>query len=84
VVLRYSILEAKSHEIFRGRRTAQPDVAVYGWRAMDLPTVMGSGKCSKGAAFLSDEPSKLIPMNEEPNDQIVHVFRLRQADCVTY
>ena len=42
------------------------------------------GRCSKGVDSLSDEPSKLVPIDEEPKDQIMHVFRLREAQRPTY
>ena len=33
---------------------------------------------------LSDGSSKLIPIDEQPNHQIVHLFRLGKAPCATH
>ena len=33
---------------------------------------------------LSDGSSKLIPIDEQPNHQIVHLFRLRKANGATH
>ena len=33
---------------------------------------------------LSDGSSKLIPIDEQPNHQIVHLFRLRKAQCAAH
>ena len=33
---------------------------------------------------LSEDSSKLIPIHEEPNHQIVHLFRLEKADRPTH
>src|SRR6266568_5767407 len=35
-----------------------------------------SGRCFKSVDSVSDCPPKLVPIDEEPDDQIVHLFRL--------
>ena len=46
-----------------------------------------SGKTCEGVSHVLDlleGSSKLIPINEEPNHQIVHLFRLGKANCTTH
>jgi hypothetical protein len=37
------------------------------------------GRCRKGVDYGSDEPPKLVPIDEQPNHEIVHVLRLGEA-----
>jgi hypothetical protein len=41
------------------------------------------GRCFRAVDFMSDRYPKLIPIDKEPNHQVVHVFRLRKADRAT-
>ena len=34
--------------------------------------------------LIPSEPSKLVPIDEEPDHQIVHVFRLGKTDCAAH
>ena len=39
-----------------------------------------AGRCFKPVDPVSDCPPKLVPIDEEANDQIVHLFRLGETD----
>jgi hypothetical protein len=39
------------------------------------PSGIGSGRCFRSVDFVSDGHSKRIPIDKQPNDQIVHTFR---------
>jgi hypothetical protein len=41
-------------------------------------------RCSKGVDPVLDCDTKLIPIDKEPNHQVVHTFRLGKADCPAY
>jgi hypothetical protein len=41
------------------------------------------GRCFKSVDPVSDCSPKLVPIDEEPNHQIVHLFRLGETDCAT-
>jgi hypothetical protein len=42
-----------------------------------------SGRCFKSVDPVSDCSPKLVPIDEEPNHQIVHLFRLGETDRAT-
>src|SRR5262245_30530506 len=41
------------------------------------------GRCRKGVDHVSDEPPKLVPIDEESNHEIVHALRLGEAQRAT-
>src|SRR5262245_61601235 len=41
-------------------------------------------RCRKGVDHSSDGSAKLIPMDKQPDNKIVHAFRLRKADRATH
>jgi hypothetical protein len=40
---------------------------------------LGSGRCRKGVDHGSDESPKLVPIDKQPNHEIVHALRLGEA-----
>ena len=47
------------------------------------PTTVINGRCFKSVDPVSDCSPKLVPIDEEPNHQIVHLFRLGETDRAT-
>src|SRR5262245_64611045 len=45
---------------------------------------MAYGRCRKGVDHGSDEPPKLVPIDEQPNHEIVHALRLGEAQRAAY
>jgi hypothetical protein len=43
-----------------------------------------AGRCLIGVDHGSDEPFKLVPIDEQPNHEIVHALRLGEAQCATH
>jgi hypothetical protein len=41
-------------------------------------------RCFKSVDSVSDCSPKLVPIDEEPDNQIVHLFRLGETDCAAY
>jgi hypothetical protein len=52
--------------------------------SMALPPALWALEGVSHVLDLSEDSSKLIPIHEEPNHQIVHLFRLGKAHCTTY
>src|SRR5262252_4025952 len=48
-----------------------------------LPVCFILGRCFKSVDPVSDCSPKLVPIDEEPNHQIVHLFRLGETDRAT-
>ena len=52
------------------------------WRT--TPASNATGRCLIGVDHGSDEPFKLVPIDEQPNHEIVHALRLGEAQCATH
>ena len=42
------------------------------------------GRCFKAVDPVSEGKAKFIAIDEQPNHQVVHLFRLRKANCTTH
>jgi hypothetical protein len=49
-----------------------------------LLEALKSGKCFRAVDVIADSHPKLIPIDEQPNHQIMHAFRLRKTDRPAY
>ena len=71
------LVSARTGTAYAGIRT---DATTYRRGA----TALAEGKVLYSCGFASNGHPKLVPVDEEPNDQIVHMFRLGKTDRATH
>ena len=70
-------------EVVRSKNPTQLFPRVY---SVAMPVVVATNlrRCFRSVDFMSDGHPKLISINKQPNDQIVHAFRFGETDRPAY